>query len=121
MSLASKCTRSLGCVWLQDEEELLDEDGEPIPPPPPPPPLPPPPPVVTVHPIAKGFPPRLFVVYPTGDGYEVRELGVGGLVGGWRAGGHVAAWYVVTAAQNMPVLRHARNLGGAALGFAATS
>ncbi|KAF5842978.1 hypothetical protein DUNSADRAFT_3571, partial [Dunaliella salina] len=57
----------------EDEEEMLDEDGEPISPPPPPPPLPPPPPVVTVHPIAQGCPPRLFVVYPTGDGYEILD------------------------------------------------
>lgn len=40
-----------------------------------PPPPPPPAPIVTILPIAMSVPPRLFLVYSTGDGFEILDEG----------------------------------------------
>ena len=55
-----------------EEEEEIDEDGEVVKKAKPPPP-PPPPPIHHVNPVASGVAPRIFVIYRSGDGYEVLD------------------------------------------------
>ena len=56
----------------EEEEEEEGEDGERRKKAPPPPP-PPPPPIHHTSPVAAGVIPRLFVIFPSGDGYEVLD------------------------------------------------
>lgn len=66
---------------MGDDDE--DEEGKKSKPPPPPPP----PPIKHVNPVAQGVIPRVFVVFPSGDGYEVLDPSVMEALSNRAAGG----------------------------------